>query len=243
MTRDVTGTETAGLPDSRKPRVQSSTVLFLLSAFSLAACATSSSGVSGAPVEIDRDASFTDAVAADAPTASADGSGAVADDAGSSVIPANDGSLPSSGDDSGVPEASPGDAASLDGGATDASDASADCGAPGGSYTQTCGNCSVTATTLTCACETETNTEATSSLDLCACPNPAAISNIDGGLTCCANPGGTYTKTCNECATTGTLLGCTCKTDNGGVISSFLSLCSCQLPSQISNIDGILTCQ
>jgi hypothetical protein len=130
--------------------------------------------------------------------------------------------------------------------ASDASGASGDgaaCGAPSGTYTGSCTNCVVTANTLTCSCMTGSgSTTASSSLDLCACPNTATISNASGVLTCCGNPGGSYTSSCNECATTGTVLGCTCKTSNGGVLSSFLPLCSCQPPMQISNSNGILTC-
>jgi hypothetical protein len=191
--------------------------------------------VAGPPSTTDEDAAPSEGGLADAPAVDAGPTGPTG--------PATP------GDDGGSPSPTPDAAADVGDGGADATpvdaapDAPVACGSPSGSYTGSCSNCTVTGGTLTCDCKTSSGSTSTSSLDLCACPNTALISNADGVLTCCGNPGGSYSSTCDECAITATVLACTCKTSNGGYISSSIALCSCQPPSQISNTNGALTCQ
>jgi hypothetical protein len=135
-----------------------------------------------------------------------------------------------------------GDATAADGSFDGGPDAAA-CGSPSGTYATSCTQCALSGGLLTCECDTGAGASAPSSLDLCTCPDTTTISNAHGALTCCGNPGGTYARTCNECAIMGTVLGCTCETDNGGYVSSFIELCTCQPPSLIANTNGVLTCQ
>jgi hypothetical protein len=217
----------------------------VLCAISLSACSTGSSGTAGpgpdedATVpEEDSGASNEDGAAPDAIAAEPDA--LAAQDA--SAPPTPDAS--SGGQDAALADGAPADAAPTDSAPADAATDGGACGAPSGSYSTSCTNCAVSAGVLTCTCKTGSgSTTASSSLDLCACPDTTLISNASGVLTCCGSPGGSYAQTCNECAITDTVLACTCKTNNGGVISSSLALCGCQPPHQISNTDGILTCQ
>jgi hypothetical protein len=212
---------------NKVPPVRFLSIASLLLAFPIPACGSGSSGTAppaggqdGAPFE----AGVVDDGGDDGGTMGSDDSGpATAVDTGGG----------GTGEDASTTDAA-GDEAGFD---------AASCGAPSGTYSSSCTDCTVGGGTLTCSCTTNSNSTATSSLDLCTCPDTTTISNADGVLTCCGNPGGSYTSTCDECAINATVLGCTCKTNNGGFISSFLSLCMCQAPAQISNTNGILTCQ
>jgi CVNH domain len=218
------------------PRVRSFLVVAVACAFSVSACSKGSSGTPGPPPPDDQDAALSEAGVVDGPGEDAEDTGLPGptgpDDAGvdDSAPPATDGGI-----DGGNGE----DAASADA----AADGSSACGSPSGTYTGSCTSCAVANGTLTCLCTNDSGSSSQSSLDLCTCPNTATISNANGVLTCCGNPGGSYTQTCDECEVNATILGCTCESDNGGFISSFIALCSCQAPSQISNTDGMLTCQ
>jgi hypothetical protein len=197
------------------------------------ACSNGSTDQAGPPT-VDADGGFGEAGLVDG---SADAT-TPTDATGPASPDASDAPTSPSGDagDGGGSDSAPADAA------LDAPDA-ASCGEPSGSYTSSCMNCSVSAGMLTCDCQTGMgSTTLTTSLDLCACPNTTTISNAQGVLTCCGNPGGSYTSTCDECAITNTILACTCKTDNGGYISSSIALCTCQPPSKIANTNGMLTC-
>jgi CVNH domain-containing protein len=213
---------------NKVPPVRFLSIASSLLVFSISACGSGSSGT--APPLGDQDGAPFEA--------------GVIDDAGGDGAPGamgSDDSGPLTAIDTGtggMEEDASTDAASDDGGLDAAS-----CGAPSGTYSSSCTDCTVAGGMLTCSCTTNSNSTATTSLDLCTCPDTTTISNANGVLTCCGNPGGTYTSTCDECETNATILGCTCKTDNGGFISSFLPLCKCQAPAQISNTDGILTCQ
>jgi hypothetical protein len=216
---------------NKVPPVRFLSIPSIILVFSVSACGSGSSGTAlgdqdGAPFE----AGVIDDDGGDGGPAGTMGS----DDSG--PLTAVDTGAGGTGED-----ASP--TATADAASGDAGFDAASCGAPSGTYSSTCTGCTVAGGTLTCGCTTDSNSTATSSLDLCACPDTTTISNANGVLTCCGNPGGSYTSTCDECEINATILGCTCKTDNGGFISSFLPLCKCQAPSQISNTDGILTCQ
>jgi hypothetical protein len=207
-------------------------LLLSLAAYPVA-CSNGSTDVAGPPTA-NVDGGFSEAGFLDAPVGAADATGPASPDA-------SDGSVPSPGAADSAPAEASSDATPSDG-ALDAADAAA-CGVPSGSYTGSCSNCSVAGGVLTCDCQTGSGgATMTSSVDLCACPDTTTISNAQGVLTCCGNPGGSYTSTCDECAVTATILACTCKTSNGGYLSSSIPLCTCQPPMKISNSNGTLTC-
>jgi hypothetical protein len=113
---------------------------------------------------------------------------------------------------------------------------------PSGSYTASCRDVVVTATTITAACRTMTSGYRTSSID-----NPAAcrgeIDNIDGFLACAkgdsAPPEGSYRATCHDIVTSGPTLSASCRRGDGGYARSSLDFTSCP---NISNQQGVLTC-
>jgi hypothetical protein len=216
------------------------TFLLVLAAACPMACSNGSTDVAGPPTITGSDGGFSEGgsldAAGDATQAmdATDATGPTSPDANDSSVAVPDAA------DSAPAEASS-DASPSDG-SVDAADAAA-CGAPSGSYTGSCNDCSVNAGVLTCNCQTGSgSTTMMSSIDLCACPDTTTIANAQGNLTCCGNPGGSYTSTCDECAVTAFVLACTCKTSSGGYLSSSISLCSCQAPMKISNSNGTLTC-
>jgi hypothetical protein len=226
--------------------VRSSLLATVLFGFSISAC--SSSGGSGAPPVVDLDAAVSEAGTGteDGGLGDDTGSAAFVDSSATTGDDAGPSSTMDGGADSGQGDDASGlsDSALADVESVDAAGDAGSCGSPSGSYTSSCTSCTLTTSgTLICAaCKTESGSTIESSIDLCTCPNTMAISNQNGVLTCCGNPGGSYSNTCDECAVTGYVLACTCETDNSGYISSSLDLCTCQSPSVISNTNGILSC-
>jgi len=204
----------------------------LLCSLFCSACASGEVGVSGAGGGVATD---DGGAAAEAGIVVDSGTLGVTGPAADSGSP-DEGSLAPTGTDGST-------SASVDATPADsAPDAPVSCGSPGGTYTGTCSDCSVTATTLTCLCTTDSGSSVESSLDLCTCPVLTEISNTNGILSCCGVPAGTYTSTCTSCSMTDTTLACTCTTGSGSTSPTSLNLCNCTQASQIANTNGQLTC-
>jgi CVNH domain len=216
----------------------------VLCGFSLAACASGDSdvGPTGTGAALEEDGSVSDAaVAGDAGAVGATGP-AVHDGGQTGVIGASiDGG---EGGDGAAPSGASADGGTESGPSRDdaAPDAPVSCGSPSGTYSSSCQNCAVTGTMLTCDCATGSGPSSPTSLDLCSCPVLTEISNSNGTLSCCGVPGGSYTSNCSNCALTGTVLSCTCKTSSGMSSPTTLNLCSCSQATQIADTNGQLTC-
>ncbi len=78
---------------------------------------------------------------------------------------------------------------------------------------------------------------------LIACSSDSSDSSGGGCLT--ATPTGSYSRTCESCSLSGTVLTCTCRGGADGDQVTRLDTCSCPSTSasnDIANIHGVLTC-
>jgi hypothetical protein len=109
--------------------------------------------------------------------------------------------------------------------------------APAGSYSKSCSNISVSATTLNANCKAFNGQSAPTQLPFYAsCVGD--IGNINGTLAC-AGPNGSYAQTCENASVKGNVLSASCKKINGQMEQT--SLPGFQgFQGDISNCDGKL---
>src|SRR5678815_1306669 len=114
---------------------------------------------------------------------------------------------------------------------------------PPGTYTESCRDIVVTASTITAACRTLTGSDRTSSI-----ANPAScrapIENIDGFLSCSMGnampPPGSYRASCHNVVANDSTLSAVCRRGDGSYQQSSLDFAGCH--GAISNQQGVLTC-
>jgi len=114
--------------------------------------------------------------------------------------------------------------------------------APGGSYSQSCSNISVSGNVLHAKCRTMQGALVDTQLNL---PCNGSIDNINGRLTCTGAPAagvppGSYLQSCGDARVQGGVLYANCRRANQTVAQASLPLpCS---SGKIDNLNGVLTC-
>lgn len=114
---------------------------------------------------------------------------------------------------------------------------------PPGTYTASCHDIVVAASSITASCRTLTGSDRISTI-----ANPAScrseIDNIDGFLSCSMGnatpPRGSYRASCHDVVANGSRLSASCRRGDGSYQQSSLDFAGCQ--SSISNHQGVLTC-